>query len=68
MLDFDVVKWIKVFRKHGLPMQVATEVFADPDVKIMVDEIYGTNEGRWLAYGLLFGSLMCVCFTVRKTG
>jgi uncharacterized DUF497 family protein len=65
MIDFDVVKWAKVFRKHGLPLQIARIVLEDPSRIIAMDQLHGAGEERWLAFGLCFGAPVCVSFTMR---
>jgi uncharacterized DUF497 family protein len=65
MVDFDVVKWVRVFRKHGLPMQLARLVFEDGNVAVFRDSKHSKDEDRFLAYGLCLGYSMIVSFVMR---
>ena len=67
MTEFDVVKWIKVFKKHRVPMDtVARVVFNDPEVIIKPDDNHSELEERLLAYGRCLDGYVCVCFTYRN--
>ena len=53
---------------RGLDFVVLADfVFDDPDVVIVLDERKDYGEDRYLAYALVAGVRLCLCFTYRDS-
>jgi len=53
-------------KERGLDfVLLADEIFADPNVVIEPDSRDRYGEGRFLAYALVEGTRLCLCFTPR---
>jgi len=64
--EWDENKRQENIEKRGLDMVIlAPLVFADPFVVIEPDTRRNYGEERFLAYGLVAGERLCVCFTLR---
>jgi uncharacterized DUF497 family protein len=64
-LEYDPVKNQRNIDERGLPFDLAVFIFADPDVVIMQDLRKDYGEPRFLAYGLVEGMRLRLCFTPR---
>ena len=64
-VDYDPGKMLQTMRKRGLSFKMAVMVLGDPNVRITLDDRKDYSEERWRAYGLCFGAIVCVCFTMR---
>ncbi len=55
--EWDSAKAASNLRKHGVSFGLAARVFADPGALMEADRVDGGEE-RWLAIGMVDGSLM----------
>ena len=54
-------------QKRGLDfVQLADHIFADPNVVIELDARCEYGEDRYIAYALVEGTRLCLCFALRE--
>lgn len=63
--EWDEKKSIENVEKHGIPFEVARQVFFDKNRKIFVDSKHCENEARYFCYGIVDGEIVTVRFTLR---
>ncbi|GBR72802.1 hypothetical protein NO1_0269 [Candidatus Termititenax aidoneus] len=64
--EWDENKRAENVRKHGLDFPLAEYVLSDPKVATHIDNRKEYKEIRHLAYGLCFGDVLCLCYTMRQ--
>ena len=65
--EWSEVKRQKILATRKLDMVIlAPKVFADPNVMIEQDNRHNYGEERFLAYALVEGTRICLCFTPRN--
>jgi len=52
--------------KHGLDFDVAKEVFHAPEVSVFIDDRFDYGEERRLAYAIVDGIKLCLCYVHKK--
>ena len=66
--EWSEVKRQKILATRKLDMVLlAPKVFADPNVIIELDNRRDYGEKRFLAYAMVEGTRICLCFTQRDT-
>jgi uncharacterized DUF497 family protein len=63
--EWNDLKAVSNFRKHGVSFEIALEVFDDPLAKSVQDRI-ANGEYRWQTIGMAQGSLLKVAHTIRE--
>jgi len=63
--EWDNVKAVSNFRKHGVSFEIALEIFDDPLSQSAQDRIVN-GEYRWQTIGMARGSLLKVVHTIRE--
>ena len=66
--EWDEEKAISNLKKHGIHFDDAAFVFADANRIEWFDNRENYGEDRFNTVGLVFGVLLCVCYTVRNNG
>ena len=66
ILEWDEEKRLRNITERGIDFEDVTDVFADPDMRLYLDERRDYGEERFNAYGLSKNRHLRVCFTVRE--
>lgn len=64
-LEWDEAKRQKTLKERGLDFSLAAFVLSDPDMVQYVDKRKNYNEIRYIAYGMVFGEVLRLCYTWR---
>jgi uncharacterized DUF497 family protein len=64
-LEWDEAKRQQTLKERGLDFQLARYILADPHLVRHVDERRDYKETRYIAYGMVQGSLLKLCYTMR---
>jgi uncharacterized DUF497 family protein len=65
ILEYDDEKNRRNIEERGLPFDLATRVLADPNVLVKIDDRKDYGEPRYIAYGLVDGDRLRLCWTPR---
>ena len=63
--EWDLNKNKNNILKHGLDFELARYILEDENKKTYIDNRKEYSETRYLVYGLCFGDVFCVCYTMR---
>ena len=66
-LEWDETKRQQTLRERGLDFKLARYVLADPDLVCRVDNRKNYRETRYIAYGMVQGHVLKLCYTMRGT-
>ena len=64
-LEWDEAKRRQTLKERGLDFQLARHILADPHLVRYVDNRRNYKEIRYIAYGMVQGSLLKLCYTMR---
>ena len=66
-LEWDEAKRLQNLKDHGLDFKLARYVLADPNLVRRIDNRHDYKEIRYIAYGMVNGQVLKVCYTMRGT-
>jgi uncharacterized DUF497 family protein len=64
-LEWDETKRQQTLKERGLDFSLAALVLSDPDMVQYIDNRKNYNEIRYIAYGLVYGEILKLCYTWR---
>jgi uncharacterized DUF497 family protein len=64
-LEWDETKRQQTLKGRGLDFSLAALVLSDPDMAQYIDNRKNYNEIRYIAYGLVYGEVLKLCYTWR---
>jgi len=65
ILEYDPEKNRRNIELRGLSFDLAKSVFADPNMRPEIDDRRVYGEDRYVAYGLVDGKRLRLCYTLR---
>jgi len=64
-LEWDEAKRQQTLKERGLDFRLARYILADPHLVRYVDDRRDYKETRYIAYGMVQGDILCLCYTIR---
>jgi uncharacterized DUF497 family protein len=64
-LEWDETKRQQTLKERGLDFSLAAFVLSDPDMVQYIDNRKNYNEIRYIAYGMVYGEVLKLCYTWR---
>ena len=65
VLEWDENKRQQTLKERGLDFSLAALVLSDPDIVQYIDNRKNYKEIRYIAYGLVYGEVLKLCYTWR---
>jgi uncharacterized DUF497 family protein len=65
-LEWDEAKRQKTLKERGLDFSLAALVLSDPDMVQCIDYRKDYKEIRYIAYGMVYGEVLKLCYTRRE--
>jgi len=65
VLEWDEAKRQQTLKERKLDFKLAGHVLADPDLVCSIDNRRDYKETRYIAYGMVHGTLLKLCYTMR---
>ena len=66
-LEWDEAKRLQTLKERGLDFKLARYVLADPNLVRYVDNRRDYKETRYIAYGMVHGTVLKLCYTMRNS-
>ena len=64
-LEWDEAKRQRTLKERGIDFKLARYVLADPDMVCRIDDRRNYTETRYIAYGMVYSEILCLCYTMR---
>jgi len=64
-LEWDEAKRQRTLKERGLDFSLAALVLSDPDMVQYIDNRKEDKEIRYIAYGMVYGEVLKLCYTWR---
>jgi len=64
-LEWDEVKRRQTLKERGLDFMLARYILTDPNMVRRIDDRKNYKEIRYIAYGMVQGEILCLCYTMR---
>ena len=64
-LEWDEAKRQQTLRERGLDFKLARHILADPNLVRRIDDRRNYKETRYIAYGMVQGQVLKLCYTMR---
>jgi uncharacterized DUF497 family protein len=65
-LEWDEVKRQQTLEERGLDFKLARYILSDPNLVCRVDDRREHTEIRYIAYGMVYNEVFCLCYTMRN--
>ena len=65
VLEWDEDKRRKTLEERGLDFKLARYILADPNLVCCIDNRRDYKETRYIAYGMVQGTVLKLCYTMR---
>jgi uncharacterized DUF497 family protein len=64
-LEWDEAKRQQTLKERGLDFKLARYILTDPNLVSRIDDRRNYKETRYIAYGMVQGDILCLCYTMR---
>ena len=64
-LEWDETKRQQTLKERGLDFSLARHILTDPNMVRRIDDRRNYREIRYIAYGMVQGEILCLCYTMR---
>jgi uncharacterized DUF497 family protein len=63
--EWDEAKRQQTIKDRALDFKLARHILADPNLVRRIDDRRNYKETRYIAYGMVQGDILCLCYTIR---